>query len=1105
MITPLRWLAGLLMVFSISGCVTGSEKATAPVKSVKPSEDRSILIVDRMRQEAVSRRVGRWAVVVGISDYRYDTRWNPRKGIPDLKYAHRDAKAFADFLLSPEGGAFSPDHVRLLVDQKATTSEVRVAIGDFLARSLEDDLVIIFFAGHGTPDPKNPQNLYLLCHDTQPGKYYGTALPMWEIDVALNRTIRSKKVFVLADACHSAGVGGTRTKSSADRFNDYLEKLAISKEGITKITASRSDELSQERLFAEGGHGVFTYYLLQGLRGEADDNLDGFVTMKEAFDYLYDRVRSDTRHSQNPWASAYVSGDIPLGISDSQVLAAIKARVGARKEPSPAGKINQPPPASVDLPEDSAVAVKLARAKFAKNELGIAREMVEGILVRNDSSKPEALAVKIAILLREGDLKGAEDTEDLLVIPYPDHPAAQKGAGLVYQHYLEQTSTAGASEQIRQVGSYLKRHPAGLLEREAKKKLEEIRAGVRTRYQKGFKESLTLTQGFISQKRFERARKELDNAEASAREALSNYGITLDTNQIAKFRLKSENEERQYQHKKAYQDSKAKASKQSLAEKIKTWENFVVVNPTNPYVNDAKKELSVLRTKAQIQLQIKFDRLLSEAKMALQGKDFARALEKLDAAATLLHSATDELDISINERDLSPTRERHRSEAAKHQDFLAWSKADSEAKTVRLNDTADYDRRISIYEDFQEKWPDNPYRTNAKGVLFNLKQEKTDFMDRKFNQFLGKARERFIGEDYRAAYASLAKAKNYATLGQLQVLDDLARRYNAPPEVRIVLKDDAVDWESPVIFRFEASDKEDDPVRVISWDFGDGTFAREDKPRHTYAKWDGLQKERQYVVTLKATDGHSAVTVQKTLIVKKQDRIKTFTVNGVSFKMIRIPAGKFTMGSPSHERRRDNDERQHGVTLTKAFWMGETEVTQGLWKAVMGSNPSYFKGDDLPVEQVSWNDIQEFIRKLNRTGSGNRYRLPTEAEWEYAARAGSTTRFSFGDDEGRLGDYAWYRGNSGKRTHRVAQKKPNNWGFYDMHGNVWEWVQDWQGDYPSGSVIDPKGPSNGSYRVLRGGCWLNGARRCRSAYRLGSRPVFRDYFLGFRLVLLPGH
>jgi formylglycine-generating enzyme required for sulfatase activity len=216
-----------------------------------------------------------------------------------------------------------------------------------------------------------------------------------------------------------------------------------------------------------------------------------------------------------------------------------------------------------------------------------------------------------------------------------------------------------------------------------------------------------------------------------------------------------------------------------------------------------------------------------------------------------------------------------------------------------------------------------------------------------------------------------------------------------------------------------------------------------------------------------------------------------------------IPAGRFTMGSPTAEEGRDSDESQHEVVLSRGFFLAETECTQEQWDRVMGSNPSKFQGKDRPVEQVNWGEAVEYCRKLTLKQRGEgvlpegwEWRLPTEAEWEYAARAGTT-----GARHGELDAIAWHGGNAGSETHGVRGKQANAWGLHDMMGNVWEWCGDWYGDYPTGSVTDPTGPSSGSGRVSRGGGWNFGAGGARSAGRIGFGPGGRDCDLGFRPAL----
>ena len=225
----------------------------------------------------------------------------------------------------------------------------------------------------------------------------------------------------------------------------------------------------------------------------------------------------------------------------------------------------------------------------------------------------------------------------------------------------------------------------------------------------------------------------------------------------------------------------------------------------------------------------------------------------------------------------------------------------------------------------------------------------------------------------------------------------------------------------------------------------------------------------------------------------------TFTVNGVQFTMVEVGGGTFTMGATSEQGSDAWDEEKpaHKVTLSD-YYIGQTEVTQALWKAVMGSNPSDSKGDNLPVEQVSWDDCQVFIQNLNQL-TGKQFRLPTEAEWEYAARGGRKSRGYKYAGGNNIDSVAWCNGNSGNETHPVATKQANELGIYDMSGNVLEWCSDWCGDYTSSSQSDPQGSSSGSFRVIRGGCYYNFARNCRVSYRISNTLDYRCGYLGLRL------
>ena len=235
--------------------------------------------------------------------------------------------------------------------------------------------------------------------------------------------------------------------------------------------------------------------------------------------------------------------------------------------------------------------------------------------------------------------------------------------------------------------------------------------------------------------------------------------------------------------------------------------------------------------------------------------------------------------------------------------------------------------------------------------------------------------------------------------------------------------------------------------------------------------------------------------------VTNRDNITIPVKDGISIDMVRVEAGTFTMGAtPEMEKYFDWERPTHQVTLTNDYYIGKYEVTQALWQAVMGSNPSIFKGDNLPVEQVSWDDCQEFISKLNRI-TDKKFRLPTEAEWEYAARGGNKSIGYQYSGSNNISDVAWYKDNSGSKTHAVGIKQSNELGIYDMTGNVWEWCQDWYRRYDSSSQVNPTGANSGSYHVYRGGSWNITTLECRSSYRNGIAPDERCYDLGLRLVL----
>lgn len=275
-----------------------------------------VLSEERMRYWSVRREPPvagprrRWAVVIGVSDYAHDG-----KRFSDLKYAHRDAAAFRDFLLSDRSGGYDESRVKCLIDKDATAAKVRHALFEFLAKADREDLVVIFFSGHGMPQP-GTENFFMLCHDTRPERLASTAFPMWDIDTALRRFIKARRVVVLVDACHAGATAfapGGRGKGD-NPVHQYLEKLALAEPGRLILTASEARELSYEGKEYDGGHGVFAYFLLKALNGAADKDGDGVVTVREMVDYVRPRVSDATKGKQHPNHSGSYDPKLPLAV-----------------------------------------------------------------------------------------------------------------------------------------------------------------------------------------------------------------------------------------------------------------------------------------------------------------------------------------------------------------------------------------------------------------------------------------------------------------------------------------------------------------------------------------------------------------------------------------------------------------------------------------------------------------------------------------------------------------------------------------------------------------------------------------------------------------------
>ena len=428
-------------------------------------------------------------------------------------------------------------------------------------------------------------------------------------------------------------------------------------------------------------------------------------------------------------------------------------------------------------------------------------------------------------------------------------------------------------------------------------------------------------------------------------------------------------------------------------------------------------------------------------------------------------------------------RYRPSFQAYTHSAFLYLQAREAESATLPGDEQTSIDRAESL-------------KDRQRSLLVAKRQSFATASERRKEDVCDEAKQRRINEaaarrDSEAARSALGglmdRIRSLASKGY----DDLTARGISPPQRRDSLPD-----APSVITRYGSPELGIDAMRdKIETSLSDIDVL--------YAKWENANNRQKVLVRLGAL-GLAVIAVSTFAVIIHSEHptprhsantviVSNSVTRGTELEFVSIPAGEFDMGSEKGDPR---EQPVHHVRITRPFEIGKYEVTQAQWEALMSSNPSWSKGPDLPVAQVSWNDVQGFLTKLNLHRDGHRYRLPTEAQWEYAARAGSR-----GNDQSNLNSIAWYDQTSNSNPHPVGQKQPNAWGLYDVLGNVMEWCQDWYGDYPAGLVSDPKGPPFGKERVLRGGSCVDGRWWLRVSNRgWGNPDLSAGYFIGFRCV-----
>jgi len=982
-VSPRKLCAAALVFLIVSATTFGKEQ-----------KGLTVLPREEMRRE----RAQRWAVLIGVD------RYDDEAGIGSLKYCGSDMKLLYRVLTGPNGG-FAPENVLLMTrDAKEpkhtpTYSHIVTLVPLWLRDAKPEDDVLVAFSGHGITERGEA---YLLPSSAMRSNLRLTAIPLSLIREWMDACRAARKILIV-DACH-AGAGKDAPLMSEEFWSD-LERGR----GFIKLASCGPNQKSNEGPALESpvgrGHGVFTYYLSEGLEGAADFDRDGRIDVDEAYRYTCRKTRLWARKKglrQDPVKSGSVSGVMSIAYyRDLEQLRRDRQAAQARLR-----QLGRDAAAAADDAARKALAEARHRERESLRQLDERLRMLRGTgdggknaFRRYLSTRAQVIAIKAEL-----DKKRKRYTAGSGVVRALEEKlaAAQAGSARLAETVAREALAKRESLE-RQAGEMRKEMMP------EHHRMRQITSAIRTidRRLEAVREGLIPAWARISGQQIAEAAR--DAVEPTTEIDLGG-GVTIKMVYIppGSFMMGSPRSED------GRSDDEGPRHPVTLAHGFYigihevTQAQWFAVTGSNPSKLDRQanpvEQVSCKDCRA----------FLAALRKKLPGQAF-----RLPTEAEWEYAC----------RGGSATRFYYGDEERRLPGY-AWYARNSNGRThavgqKRPNAWGLYDMSGNVWEWCQSLYRPYPYRS----------------------------------EDGREALrASGERVLRGGSCLHLGIGSRSANRDKASPDNR----------------------RDTHGFRIV------------------LAPWETIEDASEIVEEKKTAapvvpPGFTAEKKRVNVCTPEGDRRQEITIykNSLGMALVKIPAGEFTAGSISGHH---DEEPVHQVRIATSFYMGAHEVTQAQWAAVMGKNPSEFRDEKNPVERVSWHDAVEFCERLTQA-EGHTYRLPSEAEWEYACRAGTRTRYYHGDEERGLGECAWHAGNAKKRPHPVAGKKPNAWGLYDMSGNVWEWCRSPYGPYPFPSL------AGDALRVLRGGSWLNSPGNCRSAVRYRAQPDYRSGNLGFRVVV----